>query len=160
MAPPQGAQPIIVCPVSGHAWRASGTRSNTERDCAVHPRRAAALAHRALVRRHLCRTRRGWATAHAPRGTLIRLPLAFLSGFVHLFVAEHVRRRWFLGVLVYLPAQFVGQTAYSASRRACVLTWRTSPVPKYDSVCWSAIKWFSNMLVRSRLVAALSSAPW
>ena len=120
MAPPQGAQPIIVCPVSGHAWRASGTRSNTERDCAVHPRRAAALAHRALVRRHLRRTRRGWATAHAPRGTLIRLPLAFLSGFVHLFVAEHVRRRWFLGVLVYLPAHFVNQTAYSASRaRAC-----------------------------------------
>ena len=116
MAPPQGAQPIIVCPVSGHAWRASGTRSNTERDCAVHPRRAAALAHRALVRRHLRRTRRGWATAHAPRGTLIRLPLAFLSGFVHLFVAEHVRRRWFLGVLVYLPAHFVDRVPLLAAR--------------------------------------------
>jgi hypothetical protein len=33
--------------------------------------------------------------------------LAFLSGFVSLFVAEHVRRRWFLGVLVYLPAYFI-----------------------------------------------------
>jgi hypothetical protein len=59
------------------------------------------------VGRHLCRPRRGWAAAHASRGTLTRPPLAFLSGFVSLFVAEHVRRRWFLGVLVYLPAHFV-----------------------------------------------------
>ena len=74
------------------------------------------LAHRALVRRHFCRPRRGWAASHASRGTLTRLPLAFLSGFVHLFIAEHVRRRWFLGVLVYLPAHFVDRVPLLAAR--------------------------------------------
>jgi hypothetical protein len=32
--------------------------------------------------------------------------IAFLSDFVRLFAAEHVRRCWFLGVLAYLTAYF------------------------------------------------------
>ena len=135
MEPPQGAQPRIVCAVSGANIKEHKLPRLTCLGHAVEERREGLRRAPAegcgLAHVHWCadiswiaflvlpsQTRMG-----GPWGTLTRLPLAFLSGFVRLFVAEHVRRCWFLSVLIYLPAYFVvlepDRVQRLAAARAC-----------------------------------------